>query len=508
MKIKFDFARPVTLGPRFNQERRPKIQASRVAIPAAGLALALFFGLAAAILPWQFLIGIVGLPVLLVLGIAFPLPVFGISLLLMFGIVPEFIMAALPLGGASLRPPELILIFLFLVVWVKANEAGIEIIQALRPIKVLVALLAFGVAIGLIKGKLLAHNTLALADARQFVGWLALPIAIWFTRTRPAAMQNLIVGIALLAAILMIAQLVLGVRLIYGFRGAEYLSKEFNDVTRSAIGGGLFFLSYAAYVMFLRACNEDKYRWWSLLACIIAIGGIVASFNRGVWAGFALCALMLLFIKPKTKFGVAAPLSVLLLLVALGAAALLIAKPRVADALVSRIVSVREEGGQGSSLGFRFDENEQALKALRANPIVGVGMGGEYKTAFRQLSTAGSFDIEDSYIHNGYLSLWLKLGFAGLLFPLVLAWTVIARARSIARDPELQDNTSTRCQVAAVAATVAMMYVSALTSPDWTALGQCAALAILLALLLPRSGALKGDKKISGAVMNPTLSAR
>ena len=508
MKIKLDFTRPVPLRPSFNQARKPKIPTSRFAIPALGIALALFFGLAAAVLPWQFLIGIVGLPVLLLLGIAFPLPIFGISLLLMFGIVPEFIMAALPLGGASLRPPELILIFLFLVMCAKASGTGIEVIQALRPIGVLLILLALGLALGLVKGKLLAHNTLALADARQFVGWLALPIAVWLTRTRPAAMQNLVIGIALLAAILMVAQLVSGVRLIYGFRGAEYLSKEFTDVTRSAIGGGLFFLSYAAYVLFLKTCNDEKYRWWSLLGCIVVIGGIVASFNRGIWAGFALSALILLFIKPKTKFGVAAPLSVLLLMVALGVGALLIAKPRVADALVSRIVSVREEGGQGSSLGFRFDENEQALRALKASPIVGVGMGGEYKTAFRQLSTAGSFDIEDSYIHNGYLSLWLKLGAAGLLFPLVLAWTVIARARSIAKDPELKTNVSIRCQVAAVAATVAMMYVSALTSPDWTALGQCAALAILLALLLPRGEALKSGLRRPGFVMNPTWSAR
>lgn len=485
MKLKLGSARPVALDPPFNQSRKLKRQASTFVVPILALALALFFGLAAAVLPWQFLVGVAGLPLLLLMGLAFPLPVFGISLLLMLGIVPEFIMAALPLGGASLRPPELILIFLFFVVFVKTKAGGVELIESLRPIGFLMVLLVVGLSVGFLKGTVLAHNTLALADARQFVGWLALPISIWFTHTRPAALQKLIIGIALLSSILMISQLAFGVQLIFGFRGAENLSEEFSDVTRSAIGGGLFFLIYAAYVLFLMACNNERFRWLSLFACIIVIGGVVASFNRAIWAGFVIGALLLLFLKPRTKFSFGAPLVILLLMVSLGISALFIAKPRIADALISRISSVQEEGRRGSSLGFRFDENEQALEAIRAHPFMGVGMGGEYKQSFRQLGADGGFSIENSYIHNGYLSLWLKLGVAGILFPLVLGASIVARYRNIFSNKRLRDEDQIKIQVAAATATIAVMYISALTSPDWTTLGQCAALGIFLALLLP-----------------------
>lgn len=492
MKFKLGFAWPVPQGPKFNQILKPKRQASLYVIPFLALILAVFFGLAAAVLPWQFLVGFAGLPLLLAVGLVFPLPVFGVSLLLMFGIVPEFVMAALPLGGASLRPPELILIFLFLVVFVKSKATGVAIFESLRPLAFLLSLLAFGLVIGFLKGKLLAHNTLALADARQFVGWLALPIAIWFTRTRPVALQNLVVGIAILASVLMIAQLAFGVQLIFGFRGAENLSKEFNDVTRSAIGGGLFFLVYAAYVLFLKACHNERFRWLSLFACIVVIGGVVASFNRAIWAGFVMGALLLLFLKPKTKFSFTAPLIILFVMVSMGIAALFIAKPRVADALISRISSVQEEGRRGSSLGFRFDENEQALAALKGSPIMGVGMGGEYKKSFRQTGVSGGFGIENSYIHNGYLSLWLKLGVAGVFFPLVLAAVLVARHRSILSDKRLNNSVEIKIQAAAAMASISMMYISALTSPDWTTLGQCAALGIFLALLLPTSEEING----------------
>lgn len=451
-------------------------RAASAVVSVLGLLLAAVFGLAAAVLPWQFLVGLFGLPVLLIVGAAMPTVLFIAAVLLLFGVMPEFIMAALPLGGATLRPAELVLIFCFVVVLARVLLARVDIWSLMRPLRWPLLILVAGFLLGLVKGKLLSNNALALADARQYVGWLALPVGLWFGVVHPGRLQRIVVGVALLAATLMILQLGLGVQLIFGFRGAEYLSKDFTDVTRSAIGGGLFFLGFAAYRLFLHACDGERWRWMALLGSLIAIGGIVASFNRAIWAGFAVGALLLLIFKPRTRHSAAVPFVVLFTFVCIGVAGLFVAKPRAADALIERVTSIKDEGRRGSSLGFRFDENQQAIEALRRSPVTGVGMGGEYKRVYRQLSTAGSFDTEIAFIHNGYLSLWLKLGAFGLLLPAAILLSGVGLAR---RAVPTQRLTAT-----AGLATLVLLLVSMLTSADLSTSSGTAAVASVLALML------------------------
>lgn len=450
--------------------------AASTVIALVGLVLAVFFGLATAVLPWQFMVGILGLPVLLLVGAAMPTVLFVAALLLLFGIMPEFIMARLPLGGATLRPAELVLIFCFVVVLARVLLNGIDLKPLLRPLAWPLVILACGFMLGIVKGKVLANNTLALADARQYVGWLALPVGLWFGLKHPGRLQRIVIGVALLAATLMILQLGLGVQLIFGFRGAEYLSKDFSDVTRSAIGGGLFFLGYAAYRLFLHACDGERWRWTALLGALIAVGGIVASFNRAIWAGFAVGALLLLIFKPRTRHSAFVPFVVLFTFVSIGVAGLFVAKPRAADALLERVASIKEEGRRGSSLGFRFDENQQAMEALRRSPITGVGMGGEYKRVYRQLSNTGSFETEVAFIHNGFLSLWLKLGVFGLLLPVALLITGVKLARKA--------HEGHRLNASAGLATLILLLVSMLTSADLSTSSGTAAVGSVLALML------------------------
>lgn len=488
MKLTLPWRKGVPELPSIHRQPARGAGAAAFVVPAFGLFFAIFFGLAAAVLPWQILVGMLSLPVLLLVGIAMPTVLFVAALLLLFGVMPEFIMGALPLGGATLRPAELVLIFCFVIVLTRSLLGGIDLWSLLRPLRWPLLMLGCGVVLGLVKGKLMAHNTLALADARQYVGWLALPVGLWFTVVYPDRLQRIVIGIALLAATLMILQFGLGVQLIFGFRGAENLSKDFSDVTRSAIGGGLFFLAYAAYRLFLHVCDGERWRWTALFGSLIAIGGIVASFNRAIWAGFAVGAFLLLILKPRTRHSAVLPVIVLFTFAGFGAASLFIAKPRAADALVERITSINEEGQRGSSLGFRFDENQQALEALRHSPLVGTGLGSEYKRVYRQLSTAGGFDIETSFIHNGYLSLWLKLGVFGLVLPaalLVVGWHLrTARFGS--------------SQVVGTAgfASLVLLLVSMLTSADLSTSSGTAAVGCILALML---SARSGEEKKSSA---------
>lgn len=147
-------------------------------------------------------------------------------------------------------------------------------------------------------------------------------------------------------------------------------------------------------------------------------------------------------------------------------------------------MSVADEGRKGSSIGFRFDENRQAIDTIKKSPILGIGIGGEYKRAFRQSEIGGGFDIETSFIHNAYLSLWLKLGVAGLLFPLLLAGCLYAEMKAIRKASGTSFDSLSPC---AALATIAMMSVESFTSPDWSQQAHISAAAVMLVIIFSRT---------------------
>lgn len=339
--------------PRAGQDRG--LSSWSIGVLGVGGLLALILGLAVAVLPWQIAVGVVGLPLLLVLGSVKPLAAFVVALLLAFGVVPEFLVASLPFAGAQIRPQEIIIIFLAMLafIWNAGRQGGL--FALLRPFRWMFAVLALGVVVGFIKGYLFDHNPRALSDLRVFVGWLALPVALWLIRTRGAAVHRAVVGIGVLASALMCIQLATGQRLLMGFRGAELLSAEFSDVTRSAIGGGLFLVAYASYALYMRAADGGTFRWFAVLGCLLCLGGIAASFNRAVWAGFALGGLVVIVFRARDRRPQALVLVSLIALLAASSAVLVIAKRQAADAILDRVTSITQEGRRGTSLGFRLD---------------------------------------------------------------------------------------------------------------------------------------------------------
>ncbi len=80
--------------------------------------------------------------------------------------------------------------------------------------------------------------------------------------------------------------------------------------------------------------------------------------------------------------------------------------------MVGRVLSYKEEGGRGTSVGARLDENRQALKPMQQNFWTGLGHGGEYKT---YLNPEDEFVEQAIYIHNGYFYIQLKYGILGIL---------------------------------------------------------------------------------------------
>jgi O-antigen ligase len=447
---------------------------------------AIFLGFASAILPPLYVLIFASIPLSVFLAAAFPALALSAVLVISFGLLPQFIFGSLPLGGARLQPAELMLMLTFGILLLRGAGLWQGALTPAKSLMIPFFLLAIGIAIGFFKGKILAHYQYAGADFRQYIGWLALPVALWLVRQNPLSIHRLVLVISLLASVGMIFQLVTGIQVIYGFRGAEALSKDFKDITRSAIGGGGVFLSYSAYYLFSRFCDAKRGQLENLLGLVVILGGLAASFSRGIWAGVFVGAIVFLAITPQFRRSKTL-VALMIVVVALTLGSLVsVAIPRVGEAVVERVLSVSEEGGRGSSVGFRFDENLQAWTAIQRSPILGAGLGAEYKVVFRQAQIGGGFDTEASLIHNAYMGLWLKLGILGFIFPfaliLVLFLDLLKYRRKSKEVGNIEASTSSRAYAAFCG--LVMMAVYGASSAEWSMFGSLAAASCMVALIV------------------------
>jgi len=130
---------------------------------------------------------------------------------------------------------------------------------------------------------------------------------------------------------------------------------------------------------------------------------------------------------------------------------------RMSDALSGKILSRQE------NLVPRWREIEFAWEQLKDSPVLGIGLETSYRPAF----FAG--DTLTSYIHNSYLSIWLKTGLAGLV---AFLWFSIAfLARGFRRWRGVKDDLLRAAALGLTLAYLGMM-ISSLVAPhmsqDWS----------------------------------------
>lgn len=455
----------------------------------AGFAFIFIVGASAAILPPLFLVAFFSFPVALLMAAAFPAGALFLALVVTFGLMPPFVFASLPLGKATVRPHELILFATFALVLVKGLKDWRLLLPSTRPLWAAGGILGVALLLGLIQGRLFTNNPSALAELRQFFGWLALPVALWLTWRNEKSVHRIVMTIALIAAAAMLFQLLTGIQIIYGFRGAEELSKEFQDVKRSAIGGGVVFLCYAGYYSFFRVCDAERGRVLSFLALLLILGGLVATFTRGIWLGFFLGGMLFLLLTPKFRIGKSAVISVVAVACLTAGLAATLAVPRVSEALIDRVTRVADEGARGTSFGYRFSENSQAWSAIKTAPILGKGLGAQFKAVFNQFgNTTGFTGDEAAFIHNTYLFLWVKLGVLGLVYPVCLVGGLFSYLRRT-----LKSGSGSECTPAERARTVkrvaafCCLVTTALygmSSNEWAVFTTLAPLSCLIALIV------------------------
>ena len=209
---------------------------------------------------------------------------------------------------------------------------------------------------------------------------------------------------------------------------------------------------------------------WLLLA--LSLVGLMLSFIRGYWVGFAVGLLCLVFlVRSSQRVRLLAGVLVAGALLAVATATL---QPAVFASVVSRAMAVTAVNDR--NIQYRFLEDQAVERQIRQSPLVGYGLGKTFVPDFQRYG----IPLEPkTYIHNNYLWFLQRLGAVGLgLF----AWFVLAflfprggvRSYRAEDDPWLVG-----LVVGTRALMVALLFVS-ITSPQFNNMTDVAVIAVLM----------------------------
>jgi hypothetical protein len=394
-------------------------------------------------------------------------PLFGLMLIifLVFNVFPERFFPEFPFFGGKLKIYDLLLLYMTTIVTAAAVIKNQSIRGSLGPaFWPLLYVISF-VAVSAVYGRMFLHNVDAISEARNHIGWLIIPLAVLCVDT-PQKLKifiRVILSSGLIIAVYVVIQSLFQIQIMGG--RVEALDLRGNqDVTRSTAGGGVYLIVFSLFYFFTMAQARRVSLWVALIVSIILVAGLAVTFGRGVWVATALGLMVASILYQGVKGGaVTAMLGALLLAVVLFGMTLV--SPRTAEALVDRVMGIGTEISTGGSFHHRTIENSEAIKSITRKPILGVGIGGEYKQV---VSSVGAFDIETRYIHNAYLYFPLKMGILafGIPFAFMTAFVSVFRTGKWFSSLSLRD----RALPAATAGAFLVPMVTSFTQPEWTSM--------------------------------------
>lgn len=366
-----------------------------------------FVGLTSIFLPWTLNLALFGGVFYLLLIWFMPWVGFATYILLMI-VLPDFKIADVV---------TLVTLFLFVLrVW--RTEGKLKLIDRtiLIPFLLFTGIFFFSLFIS----KIYFHNSISYMyrDGRSFFYWAWFPIITLMlhkSNSEYKKLLNVLFSVAIAVATIAMLQGFLGVQIVSG-RVSEL---ETSGVIQSAFTRvqmpGFIFVMFALIGMVLSALYRNINLYFSTLIITILTIALFLNFGRALWVWTSIGIILTIFFLDikKSKILIIYLFASIFLVVSI----LVVFKPTVLDAAVDRIVSVKDEGGRASSYGWRKWENEDAVKNIYQSPLLGVGVGGEYRNWISQLSI---FPDHTRYIHNSYLFIALKLGLPTLILYLWL----------------------------------------------------------------------------------------
>lgn len=442
---------------------------------------AVLFGLLASVLPWWFFVAFLLLPVLLAVAVFFPEYGLVILVLMISGLIPESLMPTIEVGPGKVLGTDLAIFgLLFVAIFKVFSVPGYLKGQGtlLRPVFMFFILTIIAMIVGAVFYGAPIKDV--FTEARSQVHWLIAFIVVYLT-TEMVLLRRVLWGlvfVGIAVAIAVVLQFATGVAIIQNARVEGLVSgaTHYQDITRSTAGGAIYLILLPIFYLLARVLTRSINYFIPLFLLPILAAGVLVSFGRAIWIATALGALMLAYLIKGTK-GLAQVLVVLVLGVAMALLALSVVKPQVISAAYERVVSTAGEGAQNSSLGWRFEEAQFAIKKITSSPVFGIGLGTPYKPRLDLMADWSQV----RYIHNSYLGLWLKFGFLGLFAAVWLIFLVFVKALAIFRGAQSPEY---RALAATLLISFSVPVMTSFTQPEWLVSTGISFFALVVGLLV------------------------
>jgi len=445
-----------------------------------GVTIAIIFvGIFAASFPWWMSIALAFVPVLIYLSFTASHLVFFLILLLILNAIPHKLIPKLPFGDGGLEIYDVLIILTLANLIVKSMIAGISLPNKLGILIFPFIFTLSCVFVSFFYTRFFLPNPFVLAEARQHLAWLLLPIAVLSIDSieKYRAFINVVLVIGTIVAAIMIFQSLTNINVIGG--RVEELDRFNTDITRSTAGGAIYLIIFSLYFFLNASFARHLSLWVGIPLLILLISGLLVTFGRGIWVATAIGLVVATYLYRGAATAVLIPIAAsLIVLMAIGLVS--IGNPRMGEAIVDRTFGLSKEFEGGNSYVYRKTENIEALRVIPNRLFMGVGLGGAYKTV---VTTNNTFEGETRYIHNGYLVLPLKMGMHAALIPFLFIFATIVIAR---RAVTFSFQDSKHIPAAASGAFIVPV-ITSFTQPEWGVLPGITAICTLMLVLLLHS---------------------
>jgi len=294
----------------------------------------------------------------------------------------------------------------------------------------------------------------AFSEVRPIMYYLVAGIAAWAVRSRKG-LYALLIGLFLmsnLTATVLVLQQFLGRNnpLLDTMTGNEWYVRvqssgdSFGAVRIVPPGHMLMYaLTIVAFSLLL---YSNQARWVKRLLAFEFVYlnfALLLTYTRAQWLASAIAMFIVIITLPRLRWRqLANRLSLLIValvvLIALfgSTASGLLDSVGFLSALSNRILSIFNptETLESSSLQWRLYETETSLKAIRENPLLGVGVGNSYRDVTLLDGEArgwlapisnGNFRGLTRFVHNSYLHIAVKMGLPALALFLLFIVAVL-----------------------------------------------------------------------------------
>lgn len=301
----------------------------------------------------------------------------------------------------------------------------------------------------------------ALGDLRILILYLTFYIALWSIK-RPEQLKTLLIGLFI------VANLTAMIIYLQQFFGAGNPLLQAMMVSRDwrvyelpgsvrVVPAGQVLMHFMWFVALgVLALGRPNWRLKTLCAIQVLFlgGGHIYTYMRAQWVALIIgLGLALIVLVPRFKQR-QARVAIIAGCVALVVAGVIVGAPLSQSFSSPFLAAISERFGsiltpsdtsETQSLQWRSFEIEEALEAIRKQPITGVGLGNRYRPLSAHSSEAsgsltdgrvdsGRVSRFTRYVHNSYASIAVKMGITGLIALLWFCAAVLFIGFRVYRD--------------------------------------------------------------------------